>query len=252
MSALDAAIDFGKSTPVVTSEFIGLGQTEKGQTSNRVANALCAHAADKNLNIPWLADYERVRRKASQFRPRRAATSRRFPDYLGLSLTGDWYVFEVKGRSLPFPNSHMHDWMDQATTIRSVNGIPVAGNIVSVAFTDGSEDDKKWKVQWELYNPLPNSVNLSVTELSYFKAYYEPFIVMNRVVEHIDIQGHAFFNVGIGGALVGLHNSIFEALKTRRSGRIKAFARDLQREGSQDIGDDITLFPDGIMVHVEK
>src|SRR5258708_37437516 len=60
INALKSAVDMRGSVLVPTPEHLASRSTDKGLKSFYVGNALCAHAADSELNIPWLVDFERL------------------------------------------------------------------------------------------------------------------------------------------------------------------------------------------------
>lgn len=140
---LRSALDFSGSTMTQTPHYKTLGPTAKGQKSFVIGNALCAHAAYRDLQIPWLVDYESL--PASVF-VKLAANSGKRPDFLGLDSLNRWHVFESKGRSKKPTPSELKEWGLQARRVRKVNGNSPIYRIASAAYINTFGD---WDLIWE-------------------------------------------------------------------------------------------------------
>lgn len=123
------------------------------------------------------------------------------PDLIGLSVNGDWFVFEAKGRSNGFEADALAAAKVQAEQIISIdNAVPVS-RIASQCFfsTDG--------LRFRMDDP-PRSAHgrtraVKMTVNDFEHAYYEPLqniIASRETAADIDIAGRRFRGVRIAEA----------------------------------------------------
>jgi hypothetical protein len=140
IAAVRSALDMSAPQLTPTPHFLASGSTDRAHKSYYVGNALCAHAAYRELRIPWLVDVEKVKWSISVRKP----AGKKRPDFLGLDPSRQWYVFESKGRTSRPTAPELLRWKSQARAIKAVKGKSVVHNIVSAACLKKNE----WGLLW--------------------------------------------------------------------------------------------------------
>ena len=249
VSVLKSALDLSDKDFLRPSKhFQRSGSTDKGIKSEFIGNALCAHAALFELNIPWLVNVESL---GSRYQVHPPLTGQR-PDYLGRTFRGDWHVFECKGRSQRSSDTEIAEWKVQAEAIRRVNGKRVVYNIVSNAFIDSRR--RQWELLW-VDPPADDGSEIRMEENSFFDSYYEEIRNFVRERESLGVFSEHGWLVPVGdtGVFVGLHKEIQQAVWTIKPEAIINFARS-HRYTMADLpfeimmNDGVSIFPDGLLI----
>lgn len=112
-----------------TSAFASLDPTEKGMVSYFLGMTFTKLFAAELLVTPWLLHLDVFK---SVLNPTVLGRSR--PDLVGLSASGEWFVFESKGRSNPPSRHDRQKAKGQAQRLVSVGGTPTTLHVGSFAF----------------------------------------------------------------------------------------------------------------------
>lgn len=245
--AIRSSLDMTGSAPKATPRYLSLGQTERGLKTYRIATALCAHAAYKQLNIPWLVDIEAAPADLALVFKR---GSDKRPDFIGFDCLGQWHVFESKGRTQKASPNMLKVWKEQAKMIRRINNEKPKYHIVSSPYLNPCNE---WELQWH----DPSSEEGGFLEFwppNFFKLYYRfIFSALNqRDAKTYESDNVLYVELAEARVSVGLHHKIMQALNTENYGAIMAFARDwpprdLPLESEREEG-----FADGIFVRVNQ
>jgi hypothetical protein len=113
-----------------TAAFKALDPTEKGAVSYFLGMAVCKLFASRVLDTPWLLHLDVFGSQLSAA----AKSGRSRPDLIGQNTSGDWHVFETKGRSGSPSTSDKLKAKNQAQRLVSVNGAACALHVGSFAF----------------------------------------------------------------------------------------------------------------------
>ena len=243
ISAVRSAIASDGQNLIPTADYLASGPTSRAQKSFFVANALCAIAADKDLKVPWLLDIERL---DHTYRLKKKRTPKR-PDFLGQTLSADWFIFESKGRSLRPGPTAIKRWKKQAESIEKVNRRLVQNGIVSVAHMNRM---KHWELLWVDPTPEVGANEFSFDEFSFFEAYYQPIINWIRENRATDQSVDSGLTLSSDRSLhIGLHRDVLAAIQDRNPEAIRSFA--LRLESDEFIESDGTsLFRDGLRIRL--
>lgn len=105
--------------PKFSTLFDAMDPTEKGGISFYLGMTFTKLCAAKLLNVPWLIHFHWMK----QNYPLTIVSGRSSPDLLGFEpTTGDWHVFEAKGRSGAFDQKALDKAKHQASRMVSVDG----------------------------------------------------------------------------------------------------------------------------------
>jgi hypothetical protein len=123
------------------------------------------------------------------------------PDLIGLSVNGDWFVFEAKGRSNGFEADALAAAKVQAEQIISIdNAVPVC-RISSQCFF--SSDGLRFRMDDPPRSARGRTRAVKITVNDFDHAYYEPLqniIASRETAADIDIAGRRFRGVRIAEA----------------------------------------------------
>lgn len=251
-AGIRSIVDFKSAKNIRASSFYhGLGSTEKGTKSFQLGNAICALIAEKQLHIPWLVDLERLSKHPSQRYQVHVAPGKRRADFIGRTISGEWYAFESKGRTGTPVWSQMLDWKKQAKTVRAVNGKPITNNIVSATFVDGNGEIR---AIWE-DPPAEEDGKIEIPELVFLESYYEGiFNLLDSSEKIIEIDGSRLKHFPDLGISVGIHQQVEKGLQENDAQSIFAFARRQFEPQAKDISGDaeLTVFTDGILIKLDS
>ena len=240
IAAVKSAVDCRRTYPRASGHFLESGSTDKAHRSHYVGNAICAHLALDQLDVPWLVDVERLPKRIELSRDKN--TNQR-PDFLGHCIRRNWHILESKGRSARPGGSEIQAWKNQAASVTAVNHKPVTNALVSVAFVGAQS---RWDAIWNDPPTPDDAVNLLFDPFEFFQAYYNPIInALGTAVEKVNDAG--FIYVADFRMSVGLHQDIRRAVSNGDSEAIVAFASGRTGELVKEIPDE-QVYPDGIIV----
>jgi type I restriction enzyme R subunit len=244
INALISALNMDGAILEPTGEYLNSGSTDRSHKSFHVGNALCAHAANRVMEIPWLVDFEKL---GPEYKIVRGAGNRR-PDFLGKDIKGRWFVFEAKGRSSPPGPADLRDWKTQTKVVNKINGRKVRRGIVSAAYLNRNT---KWELLWVDPSPDDEAESIVFDELIFFRAYYGPileFLENDGIVGYL--QNGTIKLTSNRLVSVGLHREIIDALRAGSVERIRAFASRMTADEAVE-PDGSLLFRDGVMIRIE-
>jgi len=250
VNCVRSMIDTTSGTLQITPQYKALGSTHKANKSFYMGNTVCALIAMKELKVPWIADVEAL---DNVNYPTYRYVNRR-PDFIGPGPTGQWYVFESKGRSLRPWHKILLEWKSQANAISHVNGVNVTYNIVSVSYFN------RFDIVEALWIDPPNGddnspeSNITFPNFSFFAAYYRGIHAMlrNGVQELSTDLGRLFYFPRMN-IYLGLHRDVLTAFERQDSAAIEEFALRFISEELPPLSIEdpkIRLFPDGLLIKV--
>ena len=245
ISALKSAVEVRGSTLAPTPEYRAAGSTDRAHKSFYVANALCAHAAYKDLTVPWLVDLERL---GSHYRvDMRRKNSKQRPDFVGKDTGARWFAFECKGRaSSPGPAS-LRTWKQQARAVRQVNGRQVVQGIVSAAYINNASS---WELLWVDPPTAEDGEDLIFDDFAFFDAYYRPILeFIERDAPSIETPTGILKLSRDGSVYVGLHRSVLAAVRERDEPALLSFAARMNTNENTE-SDGSSIFRDGLIVRL--
>jgi len=165
-----SALSFLEQSPAglcLSDRFSSLDSSEKGVTSYWYGMALAKIIADIELDVPWLAHVDQMRKSGALTTP---PGSNERGDLVGRGTNGDWHVVEAKGRSNSYPASLVAKAKSQSARVISINGQPPATTSacitslfthpISVLFDDPPPDYKENGEGWR------------INENDFFRQYY--------------------------------------------------------------------------------
>lgn len=123
------------------------------------------------------------------------------PDLIGLSVNGDWFVFEAKGRSNGFEADALAAAKVQAEQIISIDNAVPACRIASQCFF--STDGLRFRMDDPPRSARGRTRAVKMTVNDFDHAYYEPLqniIASRETAADIDIAGRRFRGVRIAEA----------------------------------------------------
>jgi len=150
--------------------FRALDPSEKGAVSYFVGMIICKLFAERFLQVPWLMHLDKYRSQINIG----LLSGRSRPDLIGHSLSGDWVVFESKGRSSKPYREDKNKAKIQASRISQINNQQVRYNIA--LFSYYANDDCL-----EVYCEDPpadeqEEIHLTVKPDMLIQTYYNPLI----------------------------------------------------------------------------
>ncbi len=249
VAALKSALDMSGNTLRPTSHFLHSGSSDKTWNSFLVGNAICAHAAQSTLNIPWLVDIEKLTGHYTVIPPLAPGAKR--PDYLGRTTNRAWHVFESKGRSSPnITKADFRDWKTQARAVSHVNGNQIGYNIVSVAHLKQSAE---WNLLWRDPPVAEFGHHVRFEEDYFFAAYYSEIteFLQPRLESAISTTSGLLVPVGNTGAWLGLHKDVQQAVIDHEWRIITSFAGVMSDpQLAEPTVDGVNIFPDGLLIKI--
>jgi hypothetical protein len=226
--------------------YLNAGFTERRVISHFVGNVICTMLAERIAQVPWVMSLENY---AQEVNP--TYVGRRRPDYVGMSLGNQWFVFESKGRTDQPSANDIVDWKNQANGVTSVGGIPVTCGLVSVAFLDIGDDIV---AIWDDPEPTEgDSKNggIDLTPEQYYRSYYSPILrLLEGGVGFVDTQYGRLTAIPRVDVFVGLHKDVRTSYENRNYDALFRFAQQYAPVRDNGIigSSGEMLFPDGVIV----
>jgi len=230
----------------VSSLYRGMDSTEIGVASYRFGMALTKFAAERELKVPWLAHVDKLYK--SGVLKLTAGTVER-GDLAGMDASGNWHVFESKGRSSPPGNAVITKAKRQASRIASINGSAPATRSacivhlydvpIRIDLVDPDESDVK--TEWD------------ITIDEYFRAYYR------RILQIIETQGlitetilgNEFDIASFGGFGASIQLGILSAIRANPEAAREKLNASLSRFSIEQLStDEISIGSDGIILRI--
>jgi len=192
-----------------SGHYLASRMTEQGHLTEAVANALCAFAANRVYDVPWLMNIEELHRYVDAPNVEFDLTSKKRTDFIGQGTRGDWYVFESKGRRGKPSDTNLRDWKTQANTVKTINGKEPKYHIVASAYLNA---DGEWNQI--LFDPPTDerSISLDFGETDFFRAYYMRLrrrLLLRRIVDETSYG--SLYSLGIPKFQVGVHKDFEKA-----------------------------------------
>jgi type I restriction enzyme, R subunit len=246
VNAVVSSLDMSGTRLAPTPEYLSAGSTDRAHKSYYVGNALCAHAAYAELDIPWLLDIERLDNKYNLT----WSSTRKRPDFLGWDVDQQWYIFESKGRKVSPSEKKLGDWKTQAKAITHVNSMKVQNNIVSAAYLRG---DQEWMLKW--VDPITDEENIQLNfePFSFFEMYYDPIMqLIDRLSRKVSTPDGTLSYIPSLNAYIGLHKDLLNALQERNINAIISYASNhMNMDVPRDDDGSVHVFADGMLVALE-
>jgi hypothetical protein len=157
---------------VMDNSFWDLDSSEKSSISYHLGMVFTKLAAEKRLDIRWLAHVDRLKDKGIvKLKP-----GKKRGDLVGTDPHGEWHVLEAKGRSHINPSASpgtqiVESAKEQAQQIRTING--KSPNTFSACVVNLIRDRR---IFIQMHDPEPGDINLSIDETEFFNYYYRPYI----------------------------------------------------------------------------
>jgi len=166
-------LDMGPVELLVREGYSELPKSARGYFSERLGMAFTKIAADKLLNVRWLAEVEFMERLGLlNF----SSSSKERPDLVGPDSTGAWHVFEAKGRltSRSIRGTLMKA-KRQAAAVSLINGVVPRLSVGAVLHTSTTG------LMLDFDDPEPtdrNGFSMQIEDNAFFRAYYGNLIDM--------------------------------------------------------------------------
>jgi len=170
MVRMTLCTDLNHTNFFCTSAFRALDPSEKGAVSYFIGMAMCKLLSERFLQVPWLMHLDVYRSQINVS----LLSGRSRPDLIGPSLSGDWVVFESKGRSSKPDREDKNKAKIQASRISQINNQQVRYNIALFSYY-ASDDCLK------IYCEDPpadeqEEIHLTVKPDMLIQTYYNPLI----------------------------------------------------------------------------
>jgi hypothetical protein len=166
--AVRCALDFSSPLVTLTPNYPDLEASEKSNMAYWIGMTFTAAAASAVLGIPRTGHASLAGARVRRINPR----CKSLADLIGRDVFGDWHVLEAKGRqTFPSPTVQRY-YKDQAGTIGSIDGQPVATYSYCIGLMT-------FPCQIILTDPEPDfsdtpPIDLSITHRQFISDYYTP------------------------------------------------------------------------------
>jgi hypothetical protein len=260
MTEVDAKTGIARLVP--TGAFKALDGSEKVMISYLIGCATAKIVAERTCKIRWLMHLDIYSKSNHPYSsPNYTVTmvpgpSRR-PDFIGQDSSGQWAVFEAKGRSGGADEAIRMRAKEQTRMLKDINGVPPTWRYATVS------QFKPKGLEIDIVDPATArddafSMNLPPA-MFYFTCYWSVFHFLRDGSEPREVRGRQFQVQYLPDAdlTIGLDRNIFNALRDIR--QLGAAAADLIAQAVSNLptgdstgeGDGFvqsTIGPDGTMI----